>query len=266
MIVDCHTHLSRFANAGKAFSQIRARLGLVMERLGIDLSLVYPDTEPGSDVSDLETSLSLVRDHPQLLLLGTASIPALEPSAIERLDLLADSGEIVGVKLYPGFELFYPSEERCYPVRELCVQHDLPVVFHSGQTMGEARREAFNHPSEIATVAKRWPALRIVIAHFAQPHLAACRGLVLGEPNVHADISGLAHADVVTVCGQAAIWDKVAKVVTQQPEKVLFGTDWPICAAQEHLHLVDSLPVSRAGKRLILGRNAARLLHLAEEP
>jgi predicted TIM-barrel fold metal-dependent hydrolase len=223
---------------------------------------VYPDSEPNTLVADLDTTRELVAGHPELLMLGTVCVPEINAAAIEKLSYLAAAGDIIGIKLYPGFELFYPDDERCYAVYEMCIEHNMPVVFHSGETMDEAWREEYNHPRQIAKVAKRFPTLKIVVAHFSQPHLTACRDVVLTYLNVYADISGLAHPDVIERCGREMIAGTLIEVVTQQPEKVLFGTDWPICDVGEHLALVWSLPVSEKTKDLITSRNAEMVFAL----
>lgn len=262
MIIDCHAHISKFAHEGKSFAQVRDSLLLSMEKFGIDYSFVHPDSEPDTILTDLDATREIISGHPKLLMLGTVSIPKIGSAIIDKLDLLAEECDIIGIKLYPGFELFYPDEERCHPIYEVCKKHDIPVVFHSGESMGEPWREKYNHPNEITKVAKRFPTLKIIVAHFSQPHLAACRELVLSCPNVHVDISGLAHPDVIKICGKETIVHNLEDVATQQPEKVIFGTDWPICDVGEHLQLVSSLPISETAKALILSRNAERIFSL----
>ena len=223
---------------------------------------MYPDSEPNTDVADLDGTHEVVRGYPPLLVLGTVCIPTIYPQIVGELDALAGAGDIIGIKLYPGFELFYPHDQRCLAVYELCIRHDMPVVFHSGETMGQPWREEYSHPREIAQMAERFPALRVIVAHFSQPHLAACRDLVLNHANVYADISGLAHPHVIACCGREAIARELGAVVAQQPEKVLFGTDWPICDVGAHLQLVASLPISDRAKNLILSGNAERVFAL----
>jgi hypothetical protein len=264
VIIDCHTHLSKFGHEGQTFAQVRDDLLADMQLLGIDTAFVYPDSDLGTGVSGLETTRTLVSDSPGLRMLGTACIDAAYAACIERLDFLAAEESIIGVKLYPGFETFYPCEEKCSPVYELCLRHNLPVVFHSGESMNEQWREKYNHPREIAKVAERFPELKVVIAHFSQPHLADCRDVVLAYPSVHVDISGLAYPDVVKSCGQETISEILEDVAGRQPEKILFGTDWPICDVQAHLSLVESLHISDSAKGLILAGNAVRVFGLPE--
>lgn len=262
MVIDCHVHLSLFNHEGQAFSQVRDDLVSSMQTQGIDYAFVYADSEPDTGVADLDASWELVREQPQLLLLGTTTIPLSEVQIIDRLDQLAETGDIIGIKLYPGFELFSPGDDACNPVYELCLQHRMPVVFHAGETMGETWREDYNHPREMAKAAQKFPELTIVIAHFAQPHLAACREVLLNYPNIYVDISGLAHPDVERHCGKEKIVEILADIAKQHPEKILFGTDWPICDVNAHLQLVSSLPISEALKALILSGNAKRIFSL----
>jgi predicted TIM-barrel fold metal-dependent hydrolase len=234
-----------------------------MGTLGVDYAFVYPDSEPNTDVSDLNTSRELVNRQSQLFMLGTTLIPIADPEMVDKLERLIGAGEIIGIKLYPGFELFYPSDARCHPVYELCVKHNIPVVFHAGETMGQAWREAYNHPHAIVKVAEQFPELKIVIAHFAQPHLKACQEILSSSPNVYADISGLAHPEVEELCGKEVIADTLTEVARTQPGKVLFGTDWPICDVEQHIQLVMSLPVSDQTKELILSGNAVEVFGLS---
>jgi predicted TIM-barrel fold metal-dependent hydrolase len=234
-----------------------------MEQSGIAISFVLADSEPNTLVSDLDTTCKVVGRCPKLKVLGSISPLICDPgTVIGRLDALACDKAIIGVKLYPGFELFYPDDESCHAIYELCVAHNMPVLFHSGESMNEPWREKYNHPGEIAKVASRFPPLKIIIAHFSQPHLMDCRDVILEYPNVHGDISGLAHPEVMELCGKEIIHQVVHDVASTQPGKVLFGTDWPICDVGDHLQLVSSLKISDSTKSLILWENARRLFNL----
>jgi predicted TIM-barrel fold metal-dependent hydrolase len=181
MVIDCHVHLSMFGHEGRNYRQIRDSLLSRMARSGVDYAFVFPDSEPNTGVADLNTTREVIRDWPNLLMLGAVSIPLIDAEIVNELDVLAEAGDIIGIKLYP-------DDERCRAVYELCQRHNLPVVFHSGETMNEPWREQYNHPHQIAKVAQRYPTMRILVAHFSQPHLEACRDVVLNHRHVYADI------------------------------------------------------------------------------
>ncbi len=262
MIIDSHTHLSTFTNEGLSFAQVRDRLLADMAREGIESSCVLPDSESGSAVADIDTTLELTASSPKLLALGTALVESIDAAVVAKIEKLAEEHRIVGVKLYPGFEEFYPDEESCHPIYEICRRYGLPVLFHSGETMQERWREEFNHPWEVARLAELFPDLNIIIAHFSQPHLEACQEILFKVPNVHADISGLAHPTTARVCGKDFIRQVLEETVAEAPEKVLFGTDWPICDVKDHIKLVESLAVNDEAKELVFSGNAQRLFSL----
>lgn len=259
LVIDCHTHISTCNREGETFEHTLGQMLASMRSVGVAHSFVMPDSEHGTCVSDLARTLELVRGHPELSVLGTACIPALTAHDIAELDNLACAERIVGMKLYPGFEEFYPNDEVCQSIYDICLRHDLPVLFHAGETMNEPWREQYNHPDAIAPLAKRLPDLKIVIAHFCQPHIEACRDLLLTCPNVHADISGLAARSVVNRCGKDEIDAVLLAVTSRDPGKLLFGTDWPLCSVSDHIALVESLPIADADKAMILSENALRL-------
>ena len=259
MIIDCHTHFSTFTNEGLNYTEIRDRLLKDMTSEGIVASVVMPDSESGSAVADLDTTLELAAGQSKLFALGTAHVESLGPDVITRLDTLAGEKAISGIKLYPGFEQFYPDDTTCRPLYDICLKYGMPVVFHSGETLHERWREEYNHPWEIARLAEDMPELQIVIAHFSQPHLESCREILTKFPNVHADISGLAHPTTGRTCGTAFIKEVLEETVQEQPEKVLFGTDWPICDVHAHIELVNSLKVSDEARELVFYGNTKRL-------
>jgi len=262
MIIDNHAHLSTYTNEGLSYTAIRDRLLETMSAVGVTLSCILPDSEPGTAVADMETVLNAVSGFPSLKPLGSVSVPAMSGADIERLENLAATGRICGVKLYPGFEEFYPADAECRPLYEMCIRQGIPVIYHSGETMNEQWREEYNHPWEIAHVAERMPELNIIVAHFSQPHLEACREIVLRFPSVHADISGLAHPTTIGLCGLPAIKEILEDTINKQPDKVLFGTDWPVCDITEHIRLVDSLKIKGEARNLVFSGNAKRLFRI----
>ena len=263
MVIDCHVHLCQVGHEGQTYAQIRDSLLSSMEQSGIDLSCVLADSEPDTPCSDLDATCKVVMGYPKLKILGSISplIPDMRP-VLDKLDALARQRAIIGIKLYPGFELFYPDDEPCHAIYELCVTHDMPVLYHSGETMGESWREAYNHPTEIAKVASRFPSLKIIIAHLAQPHLTDCRDVLLSYPNLYGDLSSLVYPEIVEFCGEENIHRVVQDIASKQPEKLLFGTDWPACDVDDHLQLVHSLDVPDDVQSMILSENARRIFGL----
>jgi predicted TIM-barrel fold metal-dependent hydrolase len=261
-VIDSHVHFSKFGHGDKSFAEVRDALLEDMATYGISHAIVFPDSEPTGVVAGLDECLELASGCAALSVAGTVFVPTIQAGDIEKLRGLAAAGRIAGLKLYPGFEVFYPIDEQCHPLYEMCQEHALPVIFHSGESLYLPERERLNHPYEIAKVAKRFPSLQIVIAHFSQPHIYACRDVVLAYPNVHVDISGMAHPEVIEACGMGQIKRVLKQVASSRPDKVIFGTDWPLCDVKLHMDLIETLPIPAQDKRSILCGNARRLFRL----
>ena len=70
----------------------------------------------------------------------------------ELADFLA-SGLIKGLKLYPGYEPFYPHDQRLRVVYELAEEFHVPVMIHSGDTYSPKGKLKYAHPLEVDEVA-----------------------------------------------------------------------------------------------------------------
>ena len=51
--------------------------------------------------------------------------------ALDELEHIKQSG-LFGVKLHPEYQLFYPDDEKLFPIYEKACELKLPVVFHGG--------------------------------------------------------------------------------------------------------------------------------------
>jgi len=137
----------------------------------------------------------------------------------------------------------------------------LPIVIHTGANSRNPKPAKYNDPKHIIKVARRFPTLKIVIAHYFWPKVEYCHELVKSYANIHFDTSGLADDEVVEETGL----DKIKKVLTltveQHPCNVVFGTDYAMCNIKKHIELVESLKISRQAKDKIFSENAIKLFH-----
>ncbi|MDI7277030.1 MAG: hypothetical protein QME94_13715 [Anaerolineae bacterium] len=60
MIIDSHVHFSKYGHDGLSFAQVRDSLLAAMAAHGVARAIVMPDSEVGTVVSDLSTTLELV--------------------------------------------------------------------------------------------------------------------------------------------------------------------------------------------------------------
>ncbi len=110
--------------------------------------------------------------------------------------------------------------------------------------------------AQMQTMALRHKDINFVFAHPGAPEQLSEHISVMKKcPNVYLDLSG-------TGLHRYGILKKLCSEVGA--ERILFGTDYPICNAKMYVNAVLGEHISDNEKELILGRNAARLLNLEE--
>jgi hypothetical protein len=233
-----------------------------LRRAGISHVIVIPDNILGSSIGDLPTCLELVKGTAELSLMGTIDIQTQGEAWIAYLDELIVQDSIVAIKIFPGHDPIYPTDTRLLPVYAMCERRGVPMVIHTGCNPGHTEVAQYNDPKYIVQVAKLYPELKIVIAHYFFPEVEYCYETTCAYPNIYFDTSGLADAEVIAATGAERIRNVLLKTLKDDPRKVIFGTDYAMCTFQDHLDLIYSLPVSEDTRQGILWRNAVELFKL----
>jgi hypothetical protein len=212
------------------------------------------------------TCLELVKDAPQLFLLGTIDLETQGEAWIRELERLAAEKRIVGMKIFPGHDPIYPTDPRLKPVYDLCQNFRMPMMIHTGWNSNHPEAAQFNDPKHIVQVAERYPRLKIIISHYFWPKVDYCFELTYGYANISYDTSGLADAEIIEATGEGKIERVLLKTLAEKPNSILFGSDYGMCSLSDHLRMVQSLPVSKEIKDGIFWMNARRLFGIPYEP
>lgn len=184
------------------------------------------------------------------------------PAQTQKLDQLFQSRSIVAVKIFPGHDTIYHTDKRLLPVYELCIEHDLPIVIHTGASSKYPEQVRHNDPKHIIEIAEKFPTLKIVIAYYFYPRVEYCYELTKAYDNIYFDISGLADKQVITDTSLAKIKKSLTLTASERPNNIVFGTDYAMCSIKKHIELVESLEVKRQTKDKIFSENAIKLFHL----
>jgi len=142
----------------------------------------------------------------------------------------------------------------------MCQELGTPVVFHSTDTTSNPPGRMcgpYTDPKLIVGMARKYPELKLVIAHFHWPKYEYCYETTKGIPNVYFDLSGVVDDD--EVAGSERIRGPLLKVLAEDPRRVVFGTDWMEADPAKHVAMVEALPVSDEVKRMIFSENARRV-------
>lgn len=186
MIIDAHTH--SYTENGRTFTA--QDLLASMDEAGIDYSLLIGDGLHEGGTTNEEV-IQICEEHPRLKAIGYIEYKTLDNNQIQKVVDYLKEGKIHGVKLYPGYEDFYPLDEKLFPFYEQCIQLGKPVIFHTGLLhSGLPGRLKQSHPLNIDDLANKFPELKIVMAHFGNPWIIEGTMVVRKNKNVYVDLSG----------------------------------------------------------------------------
>jgi predicted TIM-barrel fold metal-dependent hydrolase len=259
MRIDAHLHLTK-AESEQSFDDAKERLLVNLADNNISAAFVIADNLIGTDCADTETSLEVFKDNKNIFIIGSPNLLDPKDDEIENLDKLLGDKFIIGLKLFPGHDPIYPTDPRCDDVYRLCLKHNVPVIIHTGINSGNIECAKYNDPKYIVEIAKKYPDLKIVIAHYFWPEIEYCYQITRPYKNIYFDTSALADDEVVEMSGGIdKISDILEKTIADKPEGVLFGTDYSMCDTKKHIELIENLKIPTASKEMVFYSNAKKI-------
>ncbi len=280
-IVDFHTHIlppgirdRRAACSGRdpcfdvLYASPKARIASAedliasMDREGIDVSVVCNIGWSSHELC-VETNdyiMEAVARYPGRLV----GLCALQPLAGEKA--LRELGRCIRGGLSgigelrcdtQGFDM--ADRETMAPLAQLAVEHDLVFLTHASEPVGHSYPgKGSITPDVLYRFIQTFPDLRIVCAHWGGglPFYALMPEVAAALSNVYFDTaaSPFLYGD--------RIFEQVSALVG--PEKILFGSDYPLIRQDRIVKSVSALNLSAEAKRMILGGNAQRILSLGQ--
>ncbi|MGH2603398.1 MAG: amidohydrolase family protein, partial [Dehalococcoidia bacterium] len=252
MIIDCHIHLA--SPEGRYDPEEVAACRRLAERAGIGRAVYLfnlkdrggYDPAPEDVRRSNDLGMRLVSEHPDFFLgfcyLSPAHDPAFSLAEIERCIV---EGPLTGIKLWVSVHADDPLLD---PIMERAASLGVPVLHHAWY---KATGYAFNEstPAQIAVLARRHPTVPIIMAHLAG---SGWRGVqdVKATPNVVVDTSG---AQPIAGLVEYAVREL-------GPERVIYGSDWPIRDFSTQVARVKGASLTEDERALILRGNAERIL------
>jgi uncharacterized protein len=267
MIIDCHTHLNNYHDENvDSLADCIERLQRDLRRNRIDAALVLTSYKVTAGRPSTRAVVEATRSHKNLYVVAGISHASFRREVLDDLAELVREGKVRGLKLYPGYEPYYPSDERLEPVFEFAREHDVPVMIHSGDTYTPRGKIKYSHPLHIDELAVDHPDVRIVICHIGNPWIRDCMEVVYKNANVYTDFSGLVLGNFNDRF-ESFMRKQVQEMLLYgvQPEKCLFGTDWPIASMESYLEFMDELKIPVRDRKLMMYENAIRVFRLPIE-
>ena len=268
MIIDCHVHLNNYHEQIEvSLDESLEKLQQAMEEAGVLYSLVLTSYIVSPHRPSTAQVVKAVEQIESLgVVAGVSYMNYRERDLRELADFLR-AGLVKGLKLYPGYEPFYPHDRRLRVVYDLAEEFDVPVMIHTGDTYSKGGRLKYAHPLEVDEVAVDHPNVKLVICHLGNPWLVDCMEVVYKNPNVYADFSGLVLGDF-TEAFEQYMEQQISEVILYagEPRKFLYGSDWPICSMKSYVEFVRQLKLADEDLRAIMYENARSLFKLSLPP
>jgi uncharacterized protein len=265
MILDCHTHINNYSDESvdateKTFEQLQAS----MRRNRIDAAMILTSYKVNPGRPSTRRVVELTKDMKHLYVVAGISYLDFHLNYLVELRDYLQEGTVRGLKLYPGYEPFYPNDETLRPVYELAEEYDVPVMIHTGDTYSPKGKIKYSHPINVDDVAVDYPNVKFVICHLGNPWTRDAMEVVYKNDNVYTDISGLVlgdFSDRFEVFMRKQLQEMILYGV--DPNSLLFGTDWPICTMETYLKFMNELKLPLSEKKKIFWDNAAKLFKLS---
>jgi predicted TIM-barrel fold metal-dependent hydrolase len=264
MIIDCHTHVNNYHNEDVAsLPDCIADLQQEMRRNRVDVALVLTSYKVTAGRPSTAEVIQATRDLSSIHVVAGLSYQTVDANVLEGLREHLRDGSVRGLKIYPGYEPFYPADEKLRPAYELAAEFHVPVMIHSGDTFTPRGKVKYAHPLHVDEVAVDHPDVNFIICHIGSPWFRDTMEVVYKNRNVYTDISGLVlgdFSDRFEEYMQKQIQEMLLYGV--EPDKVLYGTVWPIAEMDSYLEFMEELKMPEKDRRKILYENAAALFNI----
>ena len=213
-----------------------------MDEAGIDKSvLLIADFgialgEPALTLAEMYAHHEKVLNrHPDRFVLFGGVDPARGQQGIDLFEKYVSRGVFKGLKLYPpcGFEM---DDTRLYPLFEVCSEHGLPVLSHTGPSLGSLRTER-RFPEAIRKVSGDFKKVNFILGHGGAVEWQQNMQLAKEIPNIYYEISTFQAVEP----NQDALKTQLRQMIEETPDKLMFGTDWPMFLMGSSLKQIVSL-------------------------
>ncbi len=279
-IIDAHVHAAFLDEPGLDDGQLKANqeaMGLFKtdrisirqlfnqcDYAGIDKMILLPldlASINGACVGSNEQVKFLVDRYPDRFI-GFASIDPGSPDALERLEHAFCHLKLMGLKLHPSKQRFYPDDPQMDAIYRTCIKFGKPVIFHSGMSLEPGTLAKYAHPLRFEEVAFRFPELRICLAHFGWPWIGDTCMLLLKYANIFADTALLYFDNPKAFYHQVFQTDMGPDWLERTfRHQVIFGSDEPRLEQIRMLQAIREMPLQEDFFDMILGQNALRFVY-----
>lgn len=262
MIIDTHCHIFPHKIASKAVENIGKFYDLPMhgnsgelESLlesgrtnGVDGFIVNSSATARHQVEGINTFIAdTIKGQKNVWGLCTLHQNLNEQEIDEQIQFAIDN-HLIGIKLHPDFQKFYIDDPIMYKIYDRA-SGVLPILFHTGDSRFE-----YSAPGRLAKIAKMFPDLKCIGAHFGGYERWNEVDCYRDTPNVYFDTSSTLFKLDKDVA--------VKMIRSMGVHRFMFGVDFPMWSHYEELKYYFALELTDEENEKILYQNACDFYHI----
>ncbi|MBN1488651.1 MAG: amidohydrolase [Phycisphaerae bacterium] len=204
-------------------------------------------------LDDAQVAAYVVHDPRRLL--GFLSVDPTQSGWEDELRTGHEQLGLRGIKLMPMYAGFLPQDERLDPLWRYAAAKGLPVLLHTGTTFIAKAPLECTLPRNLDEVARRFPDVKIVLAHMGHPYEGETVAVIRKHANVYADVSALFYRPwqlfhTLMLVEEYGVWDKL-----------LFGTDFPVTTVEQSVRGLRAMCDIRIDRFTLPAEEIEALVH-----
>jgi uncharacterized protein len=244
--------------SGSPYTETHTLANLIaeMDLLNIEKAVVLPVAFGfpfGDDVSEWYMD-AIEKSGMKERFIICGSVKPTHADAVAKVKCLKLKG-VRGIKLHPNLSMDKPNDRLAWAFYEECRILDLPVLLHSGLIGREHKELAkevgytglHSDMENFIEPIEEFPGLRFVLCHAGSKQSAQVIEIAKNHKNVWLDLQGQGVDSIQTMIKELG------------PEKLMFGSDFPICPVALLLaRLLLATENDKTVRNMIFSDNARR--------
>jgi len=261
-IINAHAHIYPDKIAKKATDTIGVFYDIKMQmpagtperliedgaRAGISRYVVHSVATTAHQVRSINEFIKReIDEHPEFIGFITLHQDLSEEEVEREIEWALENG-FHGIKLHPDFQKFN-IDDQCAEKFYRAASGRLPILFHVGDD-----RFDFSKPEKLVKMAKKYPDLDFIAAHFGGYRSWNDAHLYRGLSNVYFDTcSSLPFISV----------EKAKEIIDMLgADRFFFATDFPMWDAVTEIERFNKIPLTEEERKMIFSGNIKRLLNI----
>jgi len=217
----------------------------MMDALGVEKSILTTDAARPS-----ELVLSFARQRPDRFALGAQLDPRRLMKGIRELEAIAKNEPVVLARFTPFYLDIPPTDALYYPFYSKCIELKLPLTINTGIPGPPAPAEC-QHPLHLDKICLRFPELRLVMAHGADPWWNVAIRLMLKYRHLYMMTSAYLPKYFPA--------ELIHFMNTRGQNKIMFASDHPAIQMKRCIEEAEKLDLREGVLDKFLYANAARV-------